>query len=80
MTATAPKLSGLVYIDPGADAYNGQDRTRVRRLRQRVEHLGCGLVTLSAGEVIEASFSGVGPQRTDERSQGPQANDAKGHG
>jgi hypothetical protein len=28
----------LIYADPGADAYNAQDRTRiVRRLRQRAE-------------------------------------------
>ena len=31
----------LVYVDPGASAYDAQDRTRVvRRLRQRAEHLG----------------------------------------
>jgi transposase len=67
ITATARKLAVLVYrtlkdhilyADPGADAYNAQDRTRiVRRLRQRAEHLGFGLVNLSTGEVVEGSVS-----------------------
>lgn len=67
ITATARKLAilvyrtlkhQLVYVDPGADAYNAQDRTRlVRRLRHRAEHLGYGLVNLSTGEVVEATVS-----------------------
>jgi transposase len=67
ITATARKLAVLVYrtlkdhilyADPGADAYNAQDRTRiVRRLRHRAEHLGFGLVNLSTGEVVEGSVS-----------------------
>jgi hypothetical protein len=67
ITATARKLAilvyrmlkdHLVYIDPGAEAYEAQDRTRVvRRLRQRAEHLGFGLVNLSTGEVIERAVS-----------------------
>ena len=50
ITATARKLAILVYrtlkdhfvyVDPGADAYDAQHRTRiVCRLRQRPEHLG----------------------------------------
>ena len=48
----------LVYIDPGAEAYEAQDSSRVvRRLRQRAEHLGFGLVNLSTGEVIEGAVS-----------------------
>jgi hypothetical protein len=48
----------LIYADPGADAYDAQNRTRVvRRLRQRAEHLGFGLVSLSTGEVVEGSVS-----------------------
>jgi hypothetical protein len=67
ITATARKLAilvyrtlkhRLVYIDPGADAYNAQDRTRlVRRLRHRAEHLGFALVNLSTGAVVEGSVS-----------------------
>lgn len=67
ITATARKLAilvyrtlkdHLVYVDPGADAYNAQDRTRVvRRLRQRAEHLGFALVALSTGEVIDGAVS-----------------------
>jgi hypothetical protein len=48
----------LVYVDPGADAYDAQDRTRlVRRLRHRAEHLGFGLVDLPTGEVVEGAVS-----------------------
>jgi len=48
----------LVYVDPGAEAYNAQDRTRsVRRLRHRAEHLGFGLINLSTGEVVEGTVS-----------------------
>ena len=67
VTATARKLAilvyrtlkdRLVYADPGADAYDAKDRTRVvRRLRQRAEHLGFGLVNLSTGEVVEGAVS-----------------------
>lgn len=67
ITATARKLAilvyrtlkdHLVYVDPGADAYNAQDRTRVvRRLRQRAEHLGFALVALATGEVIDGAVS-----------------------
>ena len=39
-------------------AIDAQDRTRVvRRLRQRAEHLGFGLVNLSTGDVVERSVS-----------------------
>jgi len=61
ITATARKLAilvyrtlkdGLVYRDPGADAYDAQHRTHVlRRLRQRAANLGFGLVNLTTGEV-----------------------------
>jgi transposase len=67
VTATARKLAilvyrtlrdGLVYADPGADAYDAQHRTHVlRRLRQRAANLGFGLVDLSTGEVVEATVS-----------------------
>ena len=67
ITATARKLAMLVYrtlkdhlvsVDPGAAAYDAQDRTRiVRRLRQRAEHLGFGLVNLATGEVVEGAVS-----------------------
>lgn len=67
VTATARKLAvlvyrtlkdHLVYVDPGADAYDAQDRTRVvRRLRRRAENLGFALVNLSTGEVVEGTVS-----------------------
>ena len=67
ITATARKLAivvyrtlkdHLVYVDPGADAYDAKDRARVvRRLRQRAEHLGFGLVNLTTGEVVEGAVS-----------------------
>jgi transposase len=67
VTATARKLAilvyrtlkeGLVYADPGADAYDAQHRTRVlRRLRQRAANLGFGLIDLSTGEVVEGTVS-----------------------
>ena len=48
----------LVYVDPGADAYEAKDRARVvRRLRQRAEHLGFGFVNLATGEVVEGAVS-----------------------
>ncbi|MBI3319164.1 MAG: IS110 family transposase, partial [Candidatus Omnitrophica bacterium] len=67
VTATARKLAilvyrtlkeGLLYADPGADAYDAQHRTRVlRRLRQRAANLGFGLIDLSTGEVVEGAVS-----------------------
>jgi hypothetical protein len=67
ITATARKLAilvyrtlkdGLVYRDPGADAYDAQHRTHVlRRLRQRAANLGFELVNLTTGEVAEESVS-----------------------
>jgi transposase len=67
ITATARKLAilvyrtlkdGLVYRDPGADAYDAQHRTHVlRRLRQRAANLGFGLVNLTTGEVVEGTVS-----------------------
>lgn len=67
ITATARKLAilvyrtlkdGLVYRDPGADAYDAQHRTHVlRRLRQRAANLGFGLVNLTTGEVAEGTVS-----------------------
>ncbi|MBM4195378.1 MAG: IS110 family transposase [Gemmatimonadetes bacterium] len=67
ITATARKLAilvyrtlkdGFVYADPGADVYDAQHRTRVvRRLRQRAENLGFGLVDLSTGEVLNGAVS-----------------------
>jgi len=67
ITATARKLAilvyrtlkdHLVYNDPGAEAYEAQDRSRVvRRLRQRAEHLGFGLVNLSTSEVTPGAVS-----------------------
>lgn len=67
VTATARKLAvlvyrslkeGLVYADPGADAYAARRRAHVlRRLHQRVQNLGFGLVDLSTGEVIDGAVS-----------------------
>ena len=67
VTATARKLAiliyrilkdGLVYADPGADAYDAHHRTHVlRRLRQRAANLGFGLIDLSTGEVTEGTVS-----------------------
>jgi transposase len=67
LTATARKLAilvyrtlkdGLVYADPGAAAYDAQHRTHVvRRLRQRAQNLGFGLIDLSTGEVVEQAVS-----------------------
>lgn len=67
ITATARKLAilvyrtlkeGLVYADPGADAYDTQHRTRViRGLRQRAQNLGFGLIDLSTGELVERPVS-----------------------
>ena len=62
ITATARKLAILVYRmlkgeltydDPGAAAYEAQQRTQaLRRLRNRATRLGFGLVDLSSGEVL----------------------------
>ncbi len=67
ITATARKLAILVYRalkgellyrDPGADAYDVQQRTRVlRRLRQRAATLGFELVNRETGEVLPAAVS-----------------------
>lgn len=67
ITATARKLAilvygalkgELVYRDPGADAYDGQQRTRVlRRLRQRAATLGFELVNRETGEVSSPAAS-----------------------
>ena len=67
ITATARKLAiliyhalkgDLVYRDPGAEAYDHQQRTRVlRRLRQRVATLGYDLVNRETGEILEPAIS-----------------------
>jgi hypothetical protein len=67
VTATARKLAiliyrtlkdGLVYADPGADAYDAQHRTHViRRLRQRAANLGFTLVNASTGEIVAETVS-----------------------
>jgi hypothetical protein len=67
ITATARKLAilvyrvlkgQLVYHDPGADAYDVQQRTRtLRRLRQRAASLGFELVNRETGEVLQAALS-----------------------
>jgi len=65
ITATAPKLAilvyralkgELVYRDPGADAYDLQQRTgAIRRLRQRAARLGFDLVNRDSGEILNAA-------------------------
>jgi transposase len=67
ITATARKLAilvyralkgELVYRDPGADAYDIQQRRRVlRQLRQRAATLGFELVNRQTGEVLEPAIS-----------------------
>jgi len=67
ITATARKLAllvyrtlkdGLVYADPGAEAYDTQHRTHVvRRLRQRAANLGFVLINASTGELVDGSVS-----------------------
>ena len=67
VTATARKLAilvyrtlkeGLVYADPGADAYDANHRTHVlRRLRQRAANLGFALVNVQTGEVADGTVS-----------------------
>jgi transposase len=66
ITATARKLAvivyralkgELVYRDPGAEAYDLQQRTRVlRRLRQRAATLGFSLVNRETGEILEPAI------------------------
>jgi transposase len=65
LTATARKLAVLIYRvlkgdleyrDPGPDAYEAQQRTRLmRRLRQHAARLGCALVNRDTGEIIPAA-------------------------
>lgn len=65
ITATARKLAILVYRalkgelcyrDPGADAYDLQQRTRVlRRLRQTATKLGFDLLNRDTGEILRAT-------------------------
>ena len=67
ITATARKLAILVYRalageldyrDPGADAYDALQRTRVlRRLRQRADALGFTLLNRETGELLEEVVS-----------------------
>ncbi len=67
ITATARKLAilvyralkgELVYRDPGADAYDLQQRARtLRRLRQRAATLGFELVSRETGEVLSPTPS-----------------------
>ena len=67
ITATARKLAilvyralkgQLVYQDPGADAYDRQQRTRMlRHLRQRAVTLGFELVNRKTGEILPAGVS-----------------------
>lgn len=67
ITATARKLAilvyralkgELVYHDPGANAYDHEQRTRVlRRLRQRASTLGFELVNRETGELLPAGGS-----------------------
>lgn len=63
VTATARKLAllvyrtlkeGLVYADPGAEAYDRAHRAALlRRLRQRAGTLGFQLVNATTGEILE---------------------------
>jgi hypothetical protein len=67
ITATARKLAvlvyralkgDLVYRDPGADAYDRQQRSRlVRRLRRTATTLGFDLLNRETGEVLPAISS-----------------------
>jgi transposase len=67
ITATARKLAilvyrtlkdGLMYQDPGAAAYDAQNRSRVlRRLRHRAANLGYALVNRQTGELLEGAVS-----------------------
>ena len=63
ITATARKLAilvyraltgELVYRDPGADAYNQQQRARrLRHLHHRATSLGFDLVNRATGEILQ---------------------------
>jgi transposase len=67
ITATARKLAilvyralkgDLVYQDPGADAYDVQQRSRtLRRLRHRAATLGFELLNRETGEILAAGVS-----------------------
>ena len=67
VTATARKLAilvyrslkyGLIYKDPGADAYDAARRGHlVRSLQKRAAHLGFQLVNATTGEIAEGSVS-----------------------
>ena len=67
ITATARKLAvlvyralkgELVYRDPGAEAYNRQQRSRLlRRLRRTATTLGFDLLNRETGEVLAAISS-----------------------
>ena len=67
ITATARKLAilvyrtlkgDLVYQDPGATAYDSNQRARVlRRLRRQADDLGFTLVNRETGELLEAAVS-----------------------
>jgi transposase len=67
ITATARKLAilvyrtlkgQLVYQDPGADAYDLQQRSRtLRHLRHRAATLGFELVNRETGEILPAGVS-----------------------
>jgi hypothetical protein len=67
ITATARKLAvlvyralkgELVYRDPGADAYDLQQRARaLRRLRQRASTLGFDLLNRETGQILQAGVS-----------------------
>ena len=67
ITATARKLAilvyralkgELIYRDPGTDAYNAQQRTRILRgLRQRAATLGFDLVNRGTGEILQVGVS-----------------------
>jgi len=67
ITATARKLAilvyrtlkgDLVYQDPGATAYDSNQRARfLRRLRRQADDLGFALVNRTTGEVIEGAVS-----------------------
>jgi transposase len=67
ITATARKLAvliyrslkdGLIYTDPGAEAYDAQHRTHLlRRLRRRAADLGFALIDVSNGAVVDSAVS-----------------------
>jgi transposase len=67
ITATARKIAILVYRtlrgdfhyqDPGAAAYETENRSRtLRNLRKRAHQLGFGLVSLDSGELLQATVS-----------------------